>query len=217
MYTLGIDVGSASSKAVILGDDKQVVASAVIQSGTGTSGPGRVMELVFDGLDISQKDMDYIVATGYGRFAVPFANKQMSEITCHAKGIHHLIPDARTIMITPWEKKIIKDIEKGIMDSEVGITPENNGEVIRLGIPPLTEERRRLLAKQSKQEAETAKISIRNARRDAIEQLKKSIKTDGTPEDVEKDAEAEVQKVHDKYIKKVDELYAAKEKEIMTV
>ena len=114
------------------------------------------------------------------------------------------VPDARTIMITPWEKKIIKDIEKGIMDSEVGITPENNGEVIRLGIPPLTEERRRLLAKQSKQEAETAKISIRNARRDAIEQLKKSIKTDGTPEDVEKDAEAEVQKVHDKYIKKVE-------------
>ena len=79
-------------------------------------------------------------------------------------------------MITPWEKKIIKDIEKGIMDSEVGITPENNGEVIRLGIPPLTEERRRQLAKQSKQEAETAKISVRNARRDAIEQLKKSIK-----------------------------------------
>jgi len=103
------------------------------------------------------------------------------------------------------------------MDSDVGITPENNGEVIRLGIPPLTEERRRQLAKQSKQEAEAAKISVRNARRDAIEQLKKSIKTDGTPEDVEKDAEAEVQKIHDKYIKKVDELYAAKEKEIMTV
>ena len=127
------------------------------------------------------------------------------------------VPDARTIMITPWEKKIIKDIEKGIMDSDVGITPENNGEVIRLGIPPLTEERRRQLAKQSKQEAETAKISIRNARRDAIEQLKKSIKAEGTPEDVEKDAEADVQKIHDKYIKKVDELYAAKEKEIMTV
>ena len=127
------------------------------------------------------------------------------------------VPDARTIMITPWEKKIIRDIEKGILDSEVGITPENNGEVIRLGIPPLTEERRRQLAKQSKQEAETAKISIRNARREAIEQLKKSIKTEGTPEDVEKDAEADVQKVHDKYIKKVDDLYAAKEKEIMTV
>ena len=126
-------------------------------------------------------------------------------------------PDARSIVIKPWDKSMFRVIEKAIIDSDLGIMPENNGEVIRIGIPPLTEERRRLLAKQSKQEAETAKISIRNARRDAIEQLKKSIKTDGTPEDVEKDAEAEVQKVHDKYIKKVDELYAAKEKEIMTV
>ena len=100
---------------------------------------------------------------------------------------------------------------------EVGITPENNGEIIRLGIPPLTEERRRNLAKQSKQEAETAKISIRNARRDAIEAVKKSVKADGTPEDVAKDTEAEVQKIHDKFIKRVDDLYAAKEKEIMTV
>ena len=126
-------------------------------------------------------------------------------------------PDAKTIIITPWEKPLIKEIEKAIMNSEVGITPENNGEIIRLGIPPLTEERRRTLAKQSKQEAETAKISVRNARRDAIEAIKKSVKADGTPEDVAKDAEAEVQKVHDKFIKKVDDLYAAKEKEIMTV
>ena len=125
--------------------------------------------------------------------------------------------NTKTIVITPWEKNLIKEIEKAILNSEVGITPENNGEIIRLGIPPLTEERRRQLAKQSKQEAETAKISVRNARRDAIEALKKSIKSDGVPEDVEKDAEAEVQKVHDKFIKKVDELYAAKEKEIMTV
>lgn len=114
MYTLGIDVGSASSKAVILEDGKRVAASAVIQSGTGTSGPGRVMELVFDGLDISQKDMDYIVATGYGRFAVPFANKQMSEITCHAKGIHYLIPDARTIIdIGGQDAKAIRLDHKG--------------------------------------------------------------------------------------------------------
>ena len=126
-------------------------------------------------------------------------------------------PDARSITIKPWDKSMFRAIEKAIIDSDLGIMPENNGEVIRIGIPPLTEERRRQLAKQSKQEAETAKISIRNARRDAIEQLKKSIKSEGTPEDVEKDAEAEVQKVHDKYIKKVDELYAAKEKEIMTV
>ncbi|WP_085537505.1 ribosome recycling factor [Massilibacteroides vaginae] len=125
-------------------------------------------------------------------------------------------PDAKTIIITPWEKNLIRDIEKAIMDSDVGITPENNGEIIRLGIPPLTEERRRALAKQSKQEAENAKISVRNARRDAIEAIKKSVK-EGVGEDLAKDAEAEVQKVHDKFIKKVDELYAAKEKEIMTV
>lgn len=125
-------------------------------------------------------------------------------------------PDAKTIIITPWEKPLIKDIEKAILDSEVGITPENNGEIIRLGIPPLTEERRRTLAKQSKQEAENAKISVRNARRDAIDALKKSVK-DGVPEDVVKDAENDVQKIHDKFIKQVDEFYAAKEKEIMTV
>ena len=125
-------------------------------------------------------------------------------------------PDAKTLLITPWEKPMLKEIEKAIMNSNVGITPENNGEIIRLGIPPLTEERRRTLAKQAKQEAENAKISVRNARRDAIELLKKSIK-EGVSEDVEKDAEADMQKTHDRYIKKVDDLFAAKEKEIMTV
>ena len=103
------------------------------------------------------------------------------------------------------------------MDSPLGITPENNGELIRLGLPPLTEERRRQLVKQTKGDAEDAKVSVRNARRDAIDAIKKSVKTDGTPEDVAKDAEAEMQKVHDRYIKKIDELFAEKEKEIMTV
>lgn len=125
-------------------------------------------------------------------------------------------PDAKTLLITPWEKPMLKEIEKAIMNSNVGITPENNGEIIRLGIPPLTEERRRTLAKQAKQEAENAKISVRNARRDAIELLKKSIK-EGVSEDVEKDAEADMQKTHDRYIKKVDDLFISKEKEIMTV
>mgnify|MGYP000851438864 FL=1 len=111
---------------------------------------------------------------------------------------------------------MLKEIEKAILSCEVGITPENNGEVIRLGIPPLTEERRRSLAKGAKQHAETAKISIRNTRREVIELLKKAIK-EGVPEDAGKDAEATVQKIHDKYVKQVDELYAAKEKEIMTV
>ena len=126
------------------------------------------------------------------------------------------VPDARTIAITPWEKSMFKVIEKAIINSELGITPENNGEVIRLSLPPLTEERRKALVKQSKNEAEQAKISVRNARRDAIEGLKKAIK-DGMPEDVEKDAEAKVQKIHDRFMKRIDEIFAAKEKEILTV
>ncbi len=126
------------------------------------------------------------------------------------------VPDARTITITPWEKSMFKDIEKAIINSSLGITPENNGEVIRLSIPPLTEDRRKQLVKQSKAEAETAKVSVRNARRDAIEGLKKAIKQ-GMPEDVEKDAEGAAQKLHDKYLKKIDDLFAAKEKEILTV
>ncbi len=126
------------------------------------------------------------------------------------------VPDARTITITPWEKSMFREIEKAIINSALGITPENNGEVIRLSIPPLTEDRRKMLVKQSKGEAETAKISVRNARRDAIEGLKKAVKQ-GMPEDVEKDAEAQVQKLHDKFMKRIDELFAAKEKEILTV
>lgn len=126
------------------------------------------------------------------------------------------VPDARTITITPWEKQMFKEIEKAIINSELGITPENNGEVIRLAIPPLTEERRKQLVKQSKAEAEQAKVSVRNARRDAIDGLKKAVKQ-GMSEDVEKDAEVTVQKIHDKYLKKIDEIFAAKEKEILTV
>lgn len=125
-------------------------------------------------------------------------------------------PDAKTISIQPWEKQLIGIIEKALINSEVGIMPMNNGEVIRLSIPPLTEERRKQLAKQARHEGEEAKISIRNARREAIEKLKKMIK-EGLPEDSEKDAEATVQKIHDKYVKKVDDMLADKEKEIMTV
>ena len=125
-------------------------------------------------------------------------------------------PDARTIQIHPWEKKMIAEIERAIITSSVGLAPSNNGESIRLSIPPLPEERRKELAKQCKGEAENAKVSIRNARRDAIDTLKKQVK-EGLPEDAEKDAESDAQKLHDKYVKQVDEIYAKKEKEIMTV
>ena len=125
-------------------------------------------------------------------------------------------PDARTIAIKPWDKKAIRDIEKAIMDSEVGITPDNNGEVIRLAIPQPTEERRKELVKQCGKIAEKAKIEVRNVRGDIKDKLKKAIK-DGLSEDIEKDAENDLQKVHDKFIAKLDALIEDKNKEIMTV
>jgi ribosome recycling factor len=125
-------------------------------------------------------------------------------------------PDPRTIAIKPWDKTMFKAIEKAIINSEVGIMPDNNGEIIRLNIPPLTEERRKQLVKQCGKEQEQAKISVRNARRDILEKLKKGIK-DGLAEDAEKDAEDKLQKMHDKYIKQIESLMAAEEKEIMTV
>jgi ribosome recycling factor len=125
-------------------------------------------------------------------------------------------PDAKTITILAWEKNMMKPIEKAIQDSDVGITPENNGEIIRLGIPPLTEERRKQLVKQSRSEAENAKVGIRNARRDANDAVKTATKK-GTSEDDGNETEEAVKKLHDKYIKQIDSLLNAKEKEIMTV
>ncbi|MBQ7221889.1 MAG: ribosome recycling factor [Bacteroidales bacterium] len=125
-------------------------------------------------------------------------------------------PDAKTMLIQPWEKNMIGPIEKAIMDANLGFTPQNNGEMIRIQIPALTEERRKELVKKAKAASETAKVSVRNARRDAIETLKK-LQKEGLPEDVEKDDENLVQKDTDNYTKKIDEILAAKEKEIMTV
>lgn len=126
------------------------------------------------------------------------------------------VPDARTILIQPWEKNMIAKIEKAIMDANLGVTPQNDGVQIRITIPPLTEDRRKDLVKKVKAAGESAKISIRNARRDANDQFKKAQK-DGMPEDEAKDSEAVIQKDVDKFNKKVDEVIAAKEKEIMTV
>lgn len=126
------------------------------------------------------------------------------------------VPDPRSIAIRPWDKKQIRAIEKAIMDSNVGITPENNGEVIRLAIPVPTEERRRELTKQCAKMGEGTKVQIRNTRAETKDKLKKAIK-DGLSEDNEKDAEADLQKIHDKFIKKVDDVLAEKNKEIMTV
>lgn len=126
------------------------------------------------------------------------------------------VPDARTVLIQPWEKNLIGPIEKAIMVANIGLTPSNNGEQIRLSIPPLTEDRRKELVKQTRAFGETARVSMRNIRRDAVEAFKKAQK-DGMPEDMAKDGEDAAQKLIDKYSKKVDDLLAAKEADIMTV
>ena len=126
------------------------------------------------------------------------------------------VPDAKTILIQPWNKNMIRPIEKAIIDSNIGLTPSNNGESIRLSMPPLTEERRKELVKQSKAEAENARVSLRNARRDAVEAFKKAVK-EGMPEDEGKDGENQAQKLLEKFNKAIDSAFEKKEREIMTV
>ncbi len=126
------------------------------------------------------------------------------------------VPDAKTIIIQPWDKNMIRPIEKAIIDSNIGLTPSNNGEQIRLSLPPLTEERRKELVKQVRGEGEAARIVLRGIRRDAVEAFKKAQK-DGMPEDMAKDGETSVQKIIDKVSKQIDAVIDAKEKDIMTV
>ncbi|HHU57884.1 MAG TPA: ribosome recycling factor [Bacteroidales bacterium] len=125
-------------------------------------------------------------------------------------------PDPRTIAIQPWEKGMIPVIEKAIMAANLGMNPDNNGELVRINVPPLTEERRKELVKMAKKLAEDSRIGVRNARREAMDEFKKLLKA-GLPEDMEKDAADQAQKLTDRYMKKVDEMLEAKEKDIMTV
>ena len=125
-------------------------------------------------------------------------------------------PDARTLAIKPWEKNMLTEIEKAIMNSDLGLTPQNDGEMVRLNIPPLTEDRRKTLVKQVKQETENGKISVRNIRKDTNDGLKKLLK-EGASEDEVKRGEEQVQLLTDQFVEKADELYKKKEKEIMTV
>lgn len=148
--------------------------------------------------------LDGIIVDYYGS---PSPLNQISSIN---------VPDARTLAIQPWEKTMIEPIEKAILAANLGVTPQNNGEIIRINIPMLTEDRRRELVKQVKNEGEAAKISVRSVRREANEQLKKLLKA-GLSEDMEKDAELVVQVLTDKFIRKVEEIIELKEKDIMTV
>jgi len=125
-------------------------------------------------------------------------------------------PDARTLAIQPFDKSTLQDIEKGILQANIGLTPQNDGEFIRLNIPPLTEERRKAMVKQTKGEGEDAKISLRSARKEAMDFIK-SLEKDGLSEDMAKNAEEDVQKVVNEYTSKIEAIISKKEAEIMTV
>ncbi len=155
---------------------------------------GKAMPSMLDGIHV-----DY--------YGTPTPLSQVSNINT---------PDARTLVVQPWEKTMLTPIEKAILDANIGLTPQNDGNIIRLNIPPLTEERRRDLVRKVKDEAEKGRVAVRNIRKDANDTIKK-LKADGVSEDEIKAGEAEVQKLTDKYIAKVDQLAEAKEKDIMTV
>jgi ribosome recycling factor len=126
-------------------------------------------------------------------------------------------PDPRSLLITPWDKSVLKPIEKAILTSDLGINPQNDGRTIRLVFPPLTEERRKELAKQTRKYGEEAKVAIRNIRRDAVEKFKKQQKASEMTEDDYKIAEKDIQKLTDDYIKELDKICANKEKELTEI
>jgi ribosome recycling factor len=149
--------------------------------------------------------LDHVMVDYYG---APTPVQQVANVT---------VPEARMIQIQPWEPNILKDIEKAIMISDVGINPTNDGKVIRLVFPDLTEDRRKELVKDVKKKGEDAKVAVRNIRRDAMDALKKDLKAAEISEDEEKDLEAEVQTITDSFVKKIDLAIEEKTKELMTV
>jgi len=148
--------------------------------------------------------LDSVMVDYYG---APVPIQQVANVTT---------PDARTLVVQPWEKKVLGDIEKGIIQANLNLNPQNDGEIIRINVPPLTEERRKEMVKIAKACGEDAKVAIRNSRREANEATKKAQK-DGLAEDLAKDLEASVQKLTDAMIADVDALVARKEKEVLTV
>ena len=149
--------------------------------------------------------LDRISVDYYG---VPTPIQQMAAVS---------VPEARTLLIQPWDASTLKDIEKAILTSDIGINPQNDGKLIRLNFPPLTEERRKEIVKDISKKAEGAKVAVRNQRRDAIDKLKSLKKSNQITEDDEKDGEKKIQNLTDKFCKEIDGLSAAKEKEIMEI
>ena len=149
--------------------------------------------------------LDKVVVEYYG---APTPIRQMAQVS---------VSEGTTLVITPFDKSIIKELEKAIIKAEIGVAPNNDGTCVRLNFPPLTEERRRETAKDVKKFGEDAKVSIRNVRREMVDDLKKIEKDENLPEDMVKDNQDKIQKMTDKYVGIIDSLVAEKEKEVMTV
>lgn len=149
--------------------------------------------------------LDKVMVDYYG---APTPLRQMSQVT---------VQDGTTLVIAPFDKTVVKDIEKAIIKADLGITPNNDGIVIRLPFPPLTTDKRKEIAKEVKKLGEDAKVVVRNIRRDMTDDLKKAEKTENLPEDVVKDGQNEIQKITDKYTKLIDDLCGEKEKEVLTI
>ena len=173
--------------------NRMIKTASVLSTQFDTVRAGRANAAVLD-----QIEVDY--------YGTPTPIRQIASISS---------PDARTLLIQPWDGSLLKKIEKAIQTSDLGINPQNDGRVIRLVFPQLTEERRRELAKQVKKYGEDAKVAVRNIRRDAMDYIKKLKKDSSITEDEQKKAEKDLQELTDKYIKKVDDACAVKEKELM--
>lgn len=188
-------MSEAVDELFLFGEEKMEKAITQLKREFGTIRSGRANPLI----------LDKVIVDYYG---APTPLRQMSQVT---------VQDGTTLVITPYDKTIMKDIEKAIIKAEIGITPNSDGLVIRLAFPPLTEERRKEITKDVKKVGEETKVALRNIRRDMVDDLKKLEKSENLPEDVVKDNQDEIQKLTDKYVKLVENLVDEKEKEVLTV
>ncbi len=188
-------MSEALEELFLFGEEKMEKAINQLRREFGSIRSGRANPMILDKVMV-----DY--------YGAPTALRQMSQVT---------VQDGTTLVISPYDKSVIKEIEKAIIKAEIGITPNSDGIVLRLAFPPLTEERRREITKDVKKIGEDSKVAIRNARRDMVDDLKKLEKSENLPEDVVKDNQDEIQKLTDKYVKIIETAVDEKEKEVMTV
>lgn len=188
-------MSEALEELFLFGEEKMEKAINQLRREFGSIRSGRANPMILDKVMV-----DY--------YGAPTALRQMSQVT---------VQDGTTLVISPYDKSVMKEIEKAIIKAEIGITPNSDGIVIRLMFPPLTEERRREITKDVRKIGEESKVAVRNARRDLVDDLKKLEKSENLPEDVVKDNQDEIQKLTDKYVRIIENAVDEKEKEVLTV